>query len=320
MSIDTFKLKFQVAPIVLTGGIASRVPGSMVSLLALTQGRLASALQVYNGNIEDFLDVLQAYNQNIYGSPIYTTDPSRDPRPDAALSRIAGVTQQTTQTQTGTNLDEAFGAFTVIPGGTLCVNTVPKYPLASMTMAANAIVREPINVSLVWDTPMRGPNAWDVKLTTMQALKAMLDQHNNLGGTYTVMTPAYYYDNLILTALTDNSRGGNPLPQNAWRFDFERPMIVTEQDATLDQNMVTSKMAGGVKTDGLPHGPSVGSQGPRPTMTPATGAASLPVNAGVPGAQTPAIVGAPRQLPGAFTPASAGTITRYGNVGNVPIP
>jgi hypothetical protein len=233
MSLVEMKARYQVAPIILTGGIASMVTGNAVSLLTLTQPNLLPMAGNDSTLRQNLITALQLNNPSFANAYL---PPDND-------------------------LDDAFGAFTVLPGGTLCVNTVPKYPLASMTMAANAIVREPINISLIWDTPMRGPNAWISKLTTMIALKAVLDLHNNAGGMYTVMTPAFYYDNLILTSLADNSRGGNPLPQNAWRFDFERPMIVTTDDVTADLNMLTSLLTRGVKTVAKTSGPATSAPG-----------------------------------------------------------
>lgn len=159
-----------------------------------------------------------------------------------------------------TDLDNAFGAFNVYPGGTLCAQTVPMYPLADMTMAANAIVRDPNQISLIWETPMRGQNAWSNKLTTFINLKMMLDTHNNSGGLYYIMTPAYFYDNCILVALTDNSRAGNSLPQNAWRFDFIRPQIVQQDQAFSSQSRLMQKISGGLQNDGTWSGAMVGSQ------------------------------------------------------------
>src|SRR3974390_3001190 len=124
-----------------------------------------------------------------------------------------------------TDLDDAFGAFNVLSSGLLVSQTVAKYPFANQWVAANATIREPLTLSVIMDAPMRGPNAWGQKHMVMTALKQTLDRHNNLGGTYTIMTPAFMYDSMIMTNVTDNSRTNNSLPQNAWRFDFERPLV-----------------------------------------------------------------------------------------------
>jgi hypothetical protein len=147
------------------------------------------------------------------------------------------------------DLDDAFGAFNILPGGTLVSQTIAKYPFANQYVAANATIREPLTLSVIMDAPMRGPSAWAIKQMVMTALKTTLDNHNNLGGTYTVITPAYMFENLIMTSLTDNSRGNNSLPQNAWRFDFEKP-LVSLADIQGAQNQLMSKITGGTFTDG----------------------------------------------------------------------
>jgi hypothetical protein len=240
----------------LTGGIAQTVPGGAISMLA-------------------------ASNANLILEPIYSQDVQRN-----LLDALFPTPNTTELTGIGStaNLDDAFGAFNVIPGGALCAQTVPKYPLADMTMAANAIVRDPLTLSLIWDAPMRapqgyiGPNAWDIKLSVMSALKAMLDRHNNLGGTYSVMTPAFYYENLILISLTDNARGGNPLPQNAWRFDFERPMVVNLTDLSSvgygAQSIAMRKLTNGTPSTGQLSGfniPAVSSSSSNPPLAPGRG-------------------------------------------------
>jgi hypothetical protein len=161
------------------------------------------------------------------------------------------------------DLDDAFGAFNVLPGGTLVSQQVAKYPFANQWVAANATIREPLTLSIIMDAPMRGPNAWAMKQMIMTALKATLDNHNNAGGTYAVLTPAYLYTDLIMTALTDNSRSGSSaLPQNAWRFDFEKPLVALA-DLQGAQNQLMSKITNGAVTDGGLTGVQVGSMQPQ---------------------------------------------------------
>lgn len=265
MSISIYKLRYQVAPIILTGGIAGQVPGGMISMLAGTNPEMILRPLFAEGaaqrNLIDALFAPGSSQAGTIGSII------ADPGGSGPIV-----------------LDDAFGAFNVLAGGTLCAQTVPKYPLADMTMAANAIVREPLTLSLIWDAPMRGfqfnpsLSAWDVKLMVMQALKGMLDRHNNMGGLYSVMTPAFYYENLILTSLTDNSRGGNPLPQNAWRFDFERPMVVNQTDLNTigygAPNIQMWKLTNGVPLTGQLSGhniPAVDSSTSNPPLVPGSG-------------------------------------------------
>jgi len=168
-------------------------------------------------------------------------------------------------------LDDAFGAFNVLPGGTLVTQSIGKYPFANQWVAANAVIREPITVSVIMDAPMRpapgfSNDVWALKHNVFTALKAALDLHNNQGGMYTISTPAFDYTNMIMTNLTDNSRGNNSLPQNAWRFDFERPLVALQELIEI-QNAFMSKITGAVPpTTPLPTGVQVGSMGSNPTM------------------------------------------------------
>jgi hypothetical protein len=244
------KIQFQIAPIILVNGIASSIPGSAVSILAVTGPTLLQGPQGTN-----LLNALVSADSAIAGT-FYAGGSG------ANLGNFV-------------NLDNAFGAFNVLSGGTLSVNTVPKYPLGDMTMAANAIVREPINISLIWDTPMRDDNAWAVKIAVFQMLKGVLDLHNNSGGVYSIMTPAYTYDNCILTALTDNSRSNSPVPQNAWKFDFERPMVVTTDDLAQAQNIFMNHMTQGLPTTGATAGGLVSSDSSVPSLSPTPGNSAL---------------------------------------------
>src|SRR6516165_2241781 len=132
------QLTYQVCPIILTGGIASQIPGALLPLLSLFTG----------------------VGVNNLGLPFDIGD-----------------------------LDDAFGAFNVMPGGTLQSQQIAKYPFANQWVAANATIREPLTLSIIMDAPMRGPNAWAMKQMIMTALKATPDNHNNAGGTYAVLTP-----------------------------------------------------------------------------------------------------------------------------------
>jgi hypothetical protein len=201
------QLSYQICPIVLTGGIATQLPGAILPFLSLMWPS---------------------------GSTLNLGDtPSMD------------------------DLDEAFGAFNVLPGGTLVTQTIGKYPFANQYVAANAVIHEPLIISVIMDAPLRlpaslvggGVSAWELKHTIMTNLKTQLDNHNNSGGLYTIVTPAYMYQNCVMSALTDNSRGNNSLPQNAWRFDFERPLVALPELSGI-QNQFTQKLSNGLQTPG----------------------------------------------------------------------
>jgi hypothetical protein len=224
------KLTYQIAPIFLTGGIATGIPGSIMPMLSFTNAPVGLNLA---GNI----------------LPVDIKD-----------------------------LDEAFGAFTVLPSGTLVSQQVAKFPFANQFTAANATIREPLGVQVLMEAPMRGPNAWANKFAIMNALKATLDIHNNLGGTYTILTPAFMYTEMIMTELVDASRATNSLPQNAWKFVFERPLVALEELKAIyySYNLLMRKLANAVPATPVVTGVQVGSpsaQSPllQPNLTPMVG-------------------------------------------------
>jgi hypothetical protein len=224
-SIEQWKLSYQVSPIFLTGAPVANVPSGMIPFLSIVN---PGAFPVTSN---------EAYSYSSTGGVA---------GPDLSM---VSLDQK--------SLDDAFGAFNVLAGGSLIQQTVAKYPFANQSYAANAILRDPLHVSLIWDTPMRGENAWGTKLTVMQAVKQRLDAHNNGGGTYIVVTPSYVYDNLVMLSLTDASRGASNLPQNAWRFDFERPLVVLAE-LRAAQSALMSKLTNGVITNGAWSGPAAG--------------------------------------------------------------
>jgi hypothetical protein len=136
------------------------------------------------------------------------------------------------------DFSDAFGVFQPVVGGSLVEQVPATYPYANLNVAANAIIRNPINVSMIMITPMNQVSSWSVKLNTMTSLKATLDSHNNSGGTYTIMTPAYTYTHMCMLSLTDVSMAQSPIPQNAWRWDFTRPLVTQDQAQTAMNNLM----------------------------------------------------------------------------------
>ena len=213
------KLAFQVSPIWFTGPPVSSMPNQTLPIIAITD------IELYK---QAATGIVTAIGHGGIGS-------------DAN----AGTTTATAQI----NLDDAFGAFTVLPGGSLAKQEVAQYPFANQMVAGNATIFSPLDVSLIWDTPMRGNDAWNKRLSVMTQLQAFITYHNNHGGTYTITTPSFIYTNMLLTSLADASRGQNPIPQNAWKFDFTKPLI-SITDLTAAQNAMMSKITAGLATNG----------------------------------------------------------------------
>jgi hypothetical protein len=147
------------------------------------------------------------------------------------------------------NLDKFFAHFTPVPGGKLANFAIGQYPFANQSVAANAIISEPLTLSMRMSIPVNKPGGHTAKLITMTMLKTVIQKHANLGGTYIVATPAGFYTNCILTGLTDVSTGDSPIPQNTWQWDFMQP-LVTLQAAAAAQSTFMNTVSQGLPTAG----------------------------------------------------------------------
>lgn len=156
------------------------------------------------------------------------------------------------------DLDNFFANFQVIPGGTIIEQQIGHYPFANQGVAANAVIAQPLRVSLLMICPARGEAGYAIKLATMLALQYALQQHNATGGTYTIITPSAFYADCVMTSLSDASNGESKQLQNAWRWDFEKPLLTQSQADVAQQalNQKMSSISNGLPTDasltGLP--------------------------------------------------------------------
>ena len=194
--LPAFQRSYEIAPIILVGGIASNLPDGAMSILSLTEG-----------------------------AEVTKADP-----------------------------DDYFAHFKVLPGGSLQDWGIAEYPFANMVMAANAVIQNPLRVSLEMLVPVKGApatsnnqRAYTLKQSRMTALKIMLDAHITQGGFFTVATPAYTYIDCLLVGLRDISSGGDKQVQLAYQWDFVQPLI-TQQAATSTLNNAYNKINGGLPT------------------------------------------------------------------------
>jgi len=200
----------------------------------------------------------------------------------------------------GLTIDNMFAHFRPVAGSTLIANRIGKYTFANQTVAANAIIADPLHVSLLMVCPPKGDGGVAVKLATMIALQKTLQLHCSQGGTFIVVTPSAYWPNCILLSLADASSGDAKNPQETWKWDFEQPLITLAQAAQV-QNDLTSKITNGLQTDGSTSGPSTivdnpssgGAAATQPASSNLTGTSSSTFNsaATVPVTQQP--LGAP---------------------------
>lgn len=149
------------------------------------------------------------------------------------------------------DLDDYFCHFQPLPGATLIANQIGQYPFANQAVAANAIIAEPLQISMLMKCPVNQEGGHISKFMTISALKGILDYHNSLGGTYIVATPSYIYWDCILLELVDASSSESNQAQNAWRWDFTKPLITSNQAQTEQNSMLDKLTNGGMATSSI---------------------------------------------------------------------
>jgi hypothetical protein len=147
------------------------------------------------------------------------------------------------------DIDDYFANFQPLPGSTLLSQRIGHYTFANQAVAANAVIVEPLNISLVMLVPASAAGGYLTKLATITALQNTLYQHNTTGGTYTIATPSFYYTSCLMTEMRDISPALSKQAQIAYQFSFEQPLL-TLQQAQQVQNSLLSKMTAGVAVQG----------------------------------------------------------------------
>ena len=141
----------------------------------------------------------------------------------------------------GLGMDDFYAVFQPIPGSTVISNAIGMYPFANQQVAANAIIEQPLNISLQMDAPVRSTGGYIAKLAIFTALRNSLQAHNDSGGTYHIATPSYIYTDCVMTGMTDITSGTTKQQGVKWQLDFIRPLI-TQQAASVAMNALMSKI------------------------------------------------------------------------------
>jgi hypothetical protein len=140
--------------------------------------------------------------------------------------------------------------FLPLPGSTLVSQTIGMYPFANQAVAANATIQQPLTLSLVMIAPVNQPGGYLSKHNMLTGLATSLQNHNALGGTYVIATPAYVYYNMLMTSMTDISpEGEDKQVQIEWQLDFIQPLI-SQQQATATTGTLMTKITNGNKVSG----------------------------------------------------------------------
>ncbi len=185
-------------------------------------------------------------------------------------------------------LDDFFANFYPLPGSSLIDQQIGMYPFANQTVAANAIIVQPLAVSMLMRVPVRDPAGYPEKLMNMTAIQSTLHQHNTSGGTYTIATPSYFYTNCVMIGMHDVSSGDTKQAQVDWKLDFIQPLISLQDAAAAQYNMnsMMQQLSSGVQTTGSNFGipPTVGFP-PSLAAQPTSIAAQASASSGVAGPQ-----------------------------------
>ena len=171
--------------------------------------------------------------------------------PIIALTEAASFTSSLLHGNLDLDPDNFLAHFRALPGSTLIELEIGEYPFANQSVAANAVISQPLHLSMLMSCPAKGEGAYINKLVTFSALKAALDAHNQSGGTYTVATPSYIYTNCILQRMHDVSRPDTNQAQNAWQFEFVKPLLTQEQGQFV-LNSLMNKVSGGLPVSSPP--------------------------------------------------------------------
>lgn len=149
------------------------------------------------------------------------------------------------------DLDQYFAHWKPLAATTLIDNQVAMYPFANQAVAANAVISQPLTISMLMACPVQAEGGYTTKLATLMVLQQTLQQHNATGGTYTIATPSNVFTSCLLTKVTDVSGGNSKQTQFMWQFDFIQPLITINQAQQVYSSLMT-KIAGGLQTPQIP--------------------------------------------------------------------
>lgn len=139
------------------------------------------------------------------------------------------------------NISTSSTRFLPMAGTTLIQQDVASLNFYNQIAAANAVVNKPNRVMMQMYRPAQTDNGGYLnKGITFSALKMTLDMHNQSGGSYIVLTPAFIYTGCLLRSMVDNSgfSGQNKQSQYSWVLEFEQPLLsISHLEARLGNIM-----------------------------------------------------------------------------------
>lgn len=198
--------------------------------------------------------VRTAYDLAFQVSPVILTGGQySSPMPVIGLiGQLAALTQGALTN--GVSIDDFYARYLVLPGGTVISNAIGTYPFANRQVGANAIIEQPRNVSLLMIAPVRDAGGYLTKMAIFTALQTSFQNHNRAGGTYTIMTPAYIYQNCVMATMSDVTSGETKQRQVQWQIDFFKPLISSVDANAAFSNQMGALAGGGKLTTSSPSG------------------------------------------------------------------
>ena len=142
---------------------------------------------------------------------------------------------------------EIFAHFKPLPGSTLADWQIAEYPFANMTVAANAVVQNPLKISMLMVCPAQTDGGYILKQAQLTLLQTVIQNHIQAAGTFTVITPAYTYTNCLLTSLRDVTNPSDKQVQFMYQWDFVQPLITSSGAASVLGNLM-QKVTNGTPT------------------------------------------------------------------------
>ena len=142
---------------------------------------------------------------------------------------------------------EFFAHYKPLPGGTLSKWQVAEYPFANFATAANAVVQQPLEISMLMVCPAQTGGGYLIKQAILTALQFGIQKHITTGGTFTVLTPAFTYANCLLTGIRDITPAGDKQVQYMFQWDFVQPLITTSQSQSVLGGLM-NKVSNGLQT------------------------------------------------------------------------
>lgn len=151
-------------------------------------------------------------------------------------------------------LVDQFASFKPVTGASLLKNQCATYPFANQAVAGNALMAEPLTLSMQMVCPASTLDSgvgYLTKQSIISSLVSSLQQHNAQGGLYTVFTPSYIYNDGVLMDLRDVTSDDLKQKQVVYQWDFFFPLL-TLAAAQAAQSGLMQTLTDGTPVTGTP--------------------------------------------------------------------